>query len=199
MQGHLAYRATRCAGLHALKPPPCPAGTAVLASPTYLPALTRLLLLHCSHLSSTSYLSGTFPPEGWEALGSLVLLDLLTPGLSGQLAGAFPSSLETLHLISSNVTSISPTWQPRQLRNLLLTNNPLRQPLAQQLRWLEAAGELRELWLSDNSLQGTIPASLALPPTLTHLDLSSNELTGEGPDHNVAGRLLVLQSESEHH
>lgn len=192
MQGHLAYRATRCAGLHALQPPPCPPGTASLASPTYLPALTRLLLLHCSHLSSTSYLSGTFPAEGWEALGSLVLLDLLTPGLSGQLAGAFPSSLETLHLISSNVTSISATWQPRHLRNLLLTNNPMSRPLAQQLRWLETAGELQELSLSDNSLQGTIPADLALPPTLTYLDLSSNELTGEETGRGLARLLLVL-------
>lgn len=119
------------------------------------------------------------PAMGWQALGSLEVLDLYQH-LSGQLAAAFPDSLQELDLISNSLTFVSPDWRPPpHLRKLSLLNNQLNQTLGEQRSWLAAAAQVQLLSLGDNSLHGTLPADLALPPALISLDLNGNQLSGE--------------------
>lgn len=132
----------------------------------------------CSSLPGAG-LNSTLPADGWGALGSLAELDLRNNSIHGQLAAAFPNSLQHLFLSGNSLTSISPPWQPPpHLRSLSLTNNSLNQTLTEQQGWLAAAGELEELYLRGSGLHGTLPVELALPPRLTALLLDGNQLTG---------------------
>lgn len=144
------------------------------------PALPALPALMHSHLGEE--LSGTIPAEGWQALEALVTLNLSGTGVSGPLAAAFPDGLQDLLLDGNALTSISPAWRPPpHLHTLLLVRNQLNQTVGQQQGWLAEAGELRALNLAYNSLRGSLPADLELPPSLTALGLFHNRLTGEMP------------------
>ncbi len=158
--------ALRCAAYLALS-----AATSAISYPARRPSVQY------SYLSG--HFNGTLPIHGWQALGSLAELSVGFP-LSGQLAAAFPDSLQELYLASNSFTAISPDWRPPpHLHNLSLLYNQLNQTLEQQQSWLAAAPELQVLDLDHNSLHGTVPIDLALPPSLTQLSLSSNKLSSE--------------------
>lgn len=101
--------------------------------------------------------------------------------MTGPMAAAFPDSLQELLLYGNSLTSISPAWRPPpHLHTLQLTYSELNQTVGQQQGWVAEAGKLQVLSLAHDKLHGSLPADLALPASLTTLDLSHNQLSGEG-------------------
>ncbi|PRW44557.1 receptor kinase 2 [Chlorella sorokiniana] len=130
-------------------------------------------------------------PEGWTALASLESLTLSRNPLIGQLAAAFPDSLQLINLDETQLTGISPVWRPpKSLERLDFSHNRLNQTLGDWAPWLAEAHSLGALQVWNSSLHGTVPL-LRLPGTLEQLDLNENELSGSLPPDWVLPRSLA--------
>ena len=72
------------------------------------------------------------------------------------------------------------------LRYLYLDTNSLVGPLPSQLATQEQGASILELWVQDNALSGTVPASYARFDWMHSFYIDGNKLTGEVP-HDLCG------------
>ncbi|KAE8658417.1 leucine-rich repeat receptor-like protein kinase [Hibiscus syriacus] len=180
-------------------------------------SLLRLNSLVFFGLSNNMFTS-EFPP--WiGSLNSLEYLDFASNSLTGSLsssignlkalkylrlsnnkligsipAGLFDLGLEVLNLSNNRFNGSIPRGSSslfEALRNLDLSRNDLEGTIPAEMGLF---ANMRYLNLSSNKLQSRIPPELGLFPNLTVLDLRDNTLSGDVPgDICESGSLVILQ------
>ncbi|KAL3777556.1 hypothetical protein ACHAW5_006307 [Stephanodiscus triporus] len=112
-------------------------------------------------------LTGTLHGPTLSRMTGLVSLSLSDNDLSGLIPGEEIGSLSAL-------------------RYLYLDTNSLVGPLPSQLATQEQGASILELWVQDNALSGTVPASYARFDWMHSFYIDGNKLTGEVP-HDLCG------------
>ncbi|KAF5745184.1 protein BRASSINOSTEROID INSENSITIVE 1-like [Tripterygium wilfordii] len=153
----------------------------------------------CSSLQSfhisTNKLYGELPIDTLLEMSSLKHLDLSFNGFIGRLPDSLPklSKLESLDLSSNNFSGSVPSGicqdPGNSLQELYLQNNLLTGSIPASL---SNCSQLVSLHLSFNSLTGTIPSSLGSLSKLQDLKLWLNQLHGEIPPE--LGNIQTLET-----
>ncbi|KAG6528506.1 hypothetical protein ZIOFF_010681 [Zingiber officinale] len=123
-------------------------------------------------------LSGPLPPSIL-SMNALLKLDLSSNQLNGQLPVAKQGSLTLLNLRNNNFSGVAGVAGMAALQYLLLSDNPLRANLAEL--GLENLRNLIALDLSNTSLRGEIPRTIAKLRRLRFVALNDNDLSGRVP------------------
>ena len=154
-----------------------------------LSSLTRLVFLWLDGNGLTGF------PSAWpSSLWDLYLQDNDLTGFPDLRA---MTSLETLHLQNNRLSGAIPAWMNdlASLRRLRLDGNADdtgATGLTGSIPDLSGTS-IRELWLADNRLSGTLPATLAGMSQLTDAFLDDNEFTGDMPAFlNNMANLAIL-------
>jgi Leucine-rich repeat (LRR) protein len=151
-------------------------GTAI---PLTIFEMTNLRVLH---LPGNQF-QGTLAADEFGNLQRLQVLNLYDNDLSGTVPLAFSklSLLETLTLSSNKLTGSIPFFLDTMssLQNVYLDGNQFGGPLPA----LSGLPNLKEAFLNDNSLTGTIPANFlqAVTSDTLRVDINGNRLTGTIP------------------
>ncbi|KAL6615521.1 hypothetical protein ACP70R_037791 [Stipagrostis hirtigluma subsp. patula] len=118
------------------------------------------------------------PDWFWTVFSNVVYLNISCNQINGRLPRTleFMSSALIFDLNSNNVTGSLPEL-PRNLQELDISKNSLSGPLPQKF----GAPYLLNLLLSENDINGTIPAYICQLQYLRVLDLAKNHLAGQLP------------------
>jgi Leucine-rich repeat (LRR) protein len=162
-----------------------------LQLPRWLRTQTKLLTLDLRDTGTV----GPLPDWLWASLTSLIKLDLSNNLLTGKLPASLVhmKSLEFLRLDSNKLEGRVPDM-PRSIMVLQLSRNFFSGPLPQSV-----GGDSRFVFLSDNSLNGSIPLYFCDMALLSVMDLSNNSLSGELPNcWKNSERLFILDFSNNH-
>ncbi|RLN12365.1 LRR receptor-like serine/threonine-protein kinase GSO1 [Panicum miliaceum] len=162
-----------------------------LQLPQWLRTQTKL---HTLDLQNTGTI-GPLPDWLWASLTSLVRLDLSSNLLTGTLPASLVhmKSLDYLKLDSNKLEGQVPDMP--SIRLLDLSRNSFSGPLPHSL----GGNDSRFVFLSENSLNGSIPLYFCEMELLSAIDLSNNRLSGEIPNcwkHDT--RLFMLDFSNNH-
>lgn len=135
---------------------------------------SELLILDLSRNS----LSGPLPPSIL-SMNALLKLDLSSNQLNGRLPVAKQGSLTLLDLRNNSFSGVAGLAGMAALQYLLLSDNPLRANIADL--GLENLRNLIALDLSNTSLRGEIPETIAKLRKLRFVALNDNDLSGRVP------------------
>uniref|UniRef100_A0A6N2MD42 non-specific serine/threonine protein kinase n=1 Tax=Salix viminalis TaxID=40686 RepID=A0A6N2MD42_SALVM len=154
--------------------------------PVALYNLSKLEILDLSQ----NYIVGTIP-DGIDRLARLSCLKLDANNLSGDIPAAI-GLLPELRTLQLNDNQFNGTFPPEignlsKLEELTMAHNGFSSSrLPSNFTQLK---KLKELWIAGANLIGEIPQMIGEMVALEHLDLSSNELTG-----NIPGSLFMLKN-----
>ncbi|CAN0920184.1 Receptor-like protein EIX2 [Linum grandiflorum] len=144
---------------------------------TWLQVQTRLTQVKLQNVG----ISDTIPEEWFSQLSSqLIVLDLSDNQITGKLpVQLYAPKLETVDIASNRFEGSVPRWSTNATQ-FYLHENLFSGPIPQDIGTLMP--RLRNLHLSDNSLNGTIPSSICKMADLQVVSLRNNHLSGELPD-----------------
>ncbi|KAL5981570.1 hypothetical protein ACLOJK_015632 [Asimina triloba] len=172
-------------------------------------------LTNLTHLTlSSSKFYGKIPPE-MSSLSRLVRLDLSLNGYDDDYSNFIPLELESIGALIRNMSSLSGLGL--DYVNMSTEGNQWSQAISSVLpnlrflsmyhcslsgtihpSWLTNLSTLSHLDLSDNNLHGIIPSSLFTLPSLQSLRLWGNQLCGQLSEfHNLSSSVLEIIDLSE--
>ncbi|KAL5981567.1 hypothetical protein ACLOJK_015629 [Asimina triloba] len=172
-------------------------------------------LTNLTHLTlSSSKFYGKIPPE-MSSLSRLVRLDLSFNGYDDDYSNFIPLELESIGALIRNMSSLSGLGL--DYVNMSTEGNQWSQAISSVLpnlhflslyhcslsgtihpSWLTNLSTLTHLDLSDNNLHGIIPSSLFTLPSLQSLRLWGNQLSGQLSEfHNLSSSVLEITDLSE--